>query len=463
MFWLSKFNQYLIEIKKLQYLNINHFQIGDPLFKPIAKEIRKLNRDASNLFNYISWINKKSKESYRGIKHDFKKIINYVSNFNEHTTSPEVQVLTYYSINEIRDGKKISIPSWLMSTGSQKILAMLSIIHNPNPAPLIIIEEFENGLDPWTIDFLIKKFKEFIQQTGSQVIITTHSATLLNLLEYTEILFAKRNSEKGYLEYVRFEEEKEMLNDVQENILAGELYEKIRQEEFERNSLREEIEKIKIDFKANIKCLVITEDSANIDIPHKMPIYMILKASGFNMEETLIQSYKSKDKIMLGYGIAQSAESYSNINKIIFHRDKDGEFAKKDKEFKSYKEYHGLNKTELFVTNGNDIESYFINKDHIKYLYNDLNEADIVYAIESSIADLKDTSIKKLISNLNDNADAANLLYESDPLLYTYTKIIGKKIHPKLAKFIKGDHSIFKESSYLKDERLEKIAKEIWG
>ena len=260
----------------------------------------------------------------------------------------------------------------------------------------------------------------------------------------------------------RFDEEKKMFDDVQKNILPGELFEKIRKEEFERDSLREEIEKIKKDFKANIKCLVITEDSANIDIPHKMPIYMILKASGFNMEETLIQSYKSKDKIMLGYGIAQRAESYSNINKVIFHRDKDGEFAKKDKEFKSYKEYHGLNKTELFVTNGNDIESYFINKDHIKYLYNDLNEADIVSAIESSIADLKDTSIKKLISNLNDNADAANLLYESDPLLYTYTKIIGKKIHPKLAKFIKGDHSIFKESSFLKDERLEKIAKEIW-
>lgn len=450
-----------LNLEKIQILNLNAFLIGDPVLKYFAREDKKLLKDGSNLLSFLFWIQKYRLENFNNLKKDFFEIINYSKDFDEQITS-DIQSQVYFQLTELRDGEVIvKTPSWLMSTGSQKVLSLLSIIHNPEPSPLIIIEEFENGLDPWTISYLIKKFKEL---TGSQVIITTHSPTLLNLIEnYDEILFAKRDNETGTLEYVRFDEEKKMFDDVRENILPGELYEKIKKEDEEKLLLINEIEKIKSHFKENIKCLVITEDSEYIEDSKKMPLSMILKASGFSINETLIQSYYGKDKIMLGYGLAQSAEAYPNIKKVIIHRDRDGDVAKKKIDFEKFKNKHKLNKAELFVTRFNDIEGYFINKEHIQALYNNISDEQANEIISSSLLNFKDKSIDKLTANLGNNRDAAIALYETNPLVYTYTKQIKKEIHSKLSKLIPGKHTIFMESSFLKDLELEKIAKEIWG
>ncbi|MEJ7676533.1 MAG: AAA family ATPase [Segetibacter sp.] len=79
-----------------------------------------------------------------------------------------------------------------LSTGTLRIVALLAVFRHPQPAPVVVIEELENGLDPRTIHLIISEIRNFIENTGSQVIFTTHSPYLLDLLNLNEIVFVEK-------------------------------------------------------------------------------------------------------------------------------------------------------------------------------------------------------------------------------------------------------------------------------
>jgi len=63
-----------------------------------------------------------------------------------------------------------------MSDGTLKMLAYLLLMEDPNPAPLIGIEEPENGLYPLLLGKLAAEFSAYAEQPGGpQILVTTHS------------------------------------------------------------------------------------------------------------------------------------------------------------------------------------------------------------------------------------------------------------------------------------------------
>lgn len=83
------------------------------------------------------------------------------------------------------------LPGWLLSTGTLRILALLAVLRHPTPSPVIIIEEIENGLDPRTIHLLVDEIRYFVESGRGQVIVTTHSPYLLDLLNRPSFLLWK--------------------------------------------------------------------------------------------------------------------------------------------------------------------------------------------------------------------------------------------------------------------------------
>ena len=75
------------------------------------------------------------------------------------------------------------VMGWLLSTGTLRVLALLALFRHPEPPPLIIIEEIENGLDPRTIHLIVEEIYNFVESGLSQVIVTTHSPYLLDLVD----------------------------------------------------------------------------------------------------------------------------------------------------------------------------------------------------------------------------------------------------------------------------------------
>ena len=93
----------------------------------------------------------------------------------------------------IREGGR-SVPARVVSEGTLRILGLLSIGSMAAPASLIGFEEPENGVNPRRIRLIADYLRSRSESHQSQLIITTHSTLLADLLPQ-ESLYACRKSD----------------------------------------------------------------------------------------------------------------------------------------------------------------------------------------------------------------------------------------------------------------------------
>lgn len=90
-----------------------------------------------------------------------------------------------------------------MSDGTLKMLAYLLLMEDPNPSPLLGIEEPENGLHHQLLASLASEFKEFARQSrGPQVLITTHAPNFVDALTPEEVWILDK-AEDGFSRLTR--------------------------------------------------------------------------------------------------------------------------------------------------------------------------------------------------------------------------------------------------------------------
>lgn len=209
-----------------------------------------------------------------------------------------------------------------------------------------------------------------------------------------------------------------------------------------------------------VRCLVITEDSKKDVLSH------ILKRNGFNLDadEVEIRSFHGCNNVQIAIGMANIAEGlYPNLKKIIIHLDSDA--GKNNKEnFESINERFKLKNTELFLTKYNDLESYFISKEHISRLYPYINENEANEIINECTESLKDQRIDQLAKKLRLAKAAAKDLYESNVEKYRHGKGVKKEINKALNnKAINKSHDIIRYSDFIiKDDFLNGMASQLW-
>lgn len=87
--------------------------------------------------------------------------------------------------------KKFHIPSWLLSEGTRRLTAIHTLLALDPLPKLIVIEEIENGLDPWTLREVFSSLREAVA-SGVQVLLTTHSPFLLDFVEVDEVVHVTR-------------------------------------------------------------------------------------------------------------------------------------------------------------------------------------------------------------------------------------------------------------------------------
>jgi predicted ATPase len=89
------------------------------------------------------------------------------------------------------------VESWEASDGTLRALATLVALETHPPNGIILVEEPEQGLHPWAIRALLEHMREAVRSRGLQVILTTHSAQVLECIAPEELLVATRNVEMG--------------------------------------------------------------------------------------------------------------------------------------------------------------------------------------------------------------------------------------------------------------------------
>ena len=180
-------------VSRWQFLNL----MPNPMGRPEAKTMTAngkvmLNRDGSNLAQYLLNIQEKEPAAFNGIVEAMQFVLEYIRNI-EPVETREIMPTMYLKMWEQLGEKKMEIPGWLISTGTIRILALLAVLRNPEPPPLIVMEEIENGLDPRTIHLILEEIQAMVHSGKSQIILTTHSPYFLDLLPLQTLLLAERD------------------------------------------------------------------------------------------------------------------------------------------------------------------------------------------------------------------------------------------------------------------------------
>jgi predicted ATPase len=99
-------------------------------------------------------------------------------------------------------GNGIKVPSWLVSDGTLRLLALTILAYLPDFKGIYLIEEPENGIHPKALETLYQSLSSVYD---AQILIATHSPVFLSIAEPKDILcFAKTNS--GITDIVRGDE-----------------------------------------------------------------------------------------------------------------------------------------------------------------------------------------------------------------------------------------------------------------
>jgi predicted ATPase len=94
--------------------------------------------------------------------------------------------------------RQVDLPSWMLSEGTRRLTALFALLAaRPRPS-LLVIEEIENGLDPWTLELVFQELRDAAAD-GTQVILTTHSPFLLDHVRVEEVIHVQRT--RGHSTY----------------------------------------------------------------------------------------------------------------------------------------------------------------------------------------------------------------------------------------------------------------------
>jgi predicted ATPase len=163
--------------------HISDFHISSARKEQDAGYGEHLSQDGDNLSLVIQYLYSNHREVFDRILESMKGRIPGVSEITASATE-EGKVLL-----KIRDGSfEEPFLAKFVSDGTIKMLAYLALLYDPNPFPLLCIEEPENQLYPSLLETLSEEFRAYSMR-GNQVCVSTHSPDFLNATKIDEVFF----------------------------------------------------------------------------------------------------------------------------------------------------------------------------------------------------------------------------------------------------------------------------------
>jgi predicted ATPase len=153
----------------------------------------RLEEDFSNLGLFLNRLKTLKPKAKTEILNGLKDLYSGVNDFNVNVEGGTVQV--FFTEGEF------TIPATRLSDGTLRYLCLLAILCDPDPPPLLCIEEPELGLHPDILPKLADLLIEASQRT--QIIVTTHSDILVDALTETPESVVVCEKQEGKTSMVR--------------------------------------------------------------------------------------------------------------------------------------------------------------------------------------------------------------------------------------------------------------------
>ena len=161
---------------------------------PLTGPEERLNRSGDNLGNVVQFLQQQHPEHWQRIVQRIARKIPEIDRVDTESTDDGRLLLRFN-----RQGSEEAFHAGQMSAGTMKVFAYLLLLEDPSPAPLLCIEEPENGLYHKLLDILAREFRAHAagRRGESQVFITTHQPYLVDALEPEQVWILKRERAAG--------------------------------------------------------------------------------------------------------------------------------------------------------------------------------------------------------------------------------------------------------------------------
>jgi predicted ATPase len=141
--------------------------------QPVGLDSNHLEEDTRNLAQVLKAIRDRGEEAV------FERLLKLLQQFYEPVKDLDVELVgTHLRIMIREDGLSSRTPATRLSDGTLRWLALLIILLDPTPPPVVCIDEPELSLHPDIIPTLADLLRD--ASTRTQLIITTHSSALVD-------------------------------------------------------------------------------------------------------------------------------------------------------------------------------------------------------------------------------------------------------------------------------------------
>lgn len=150
-----------------------------------VKEVRHIGLMGEELAAFLNTLRALDPRQFKAVEKALHKIVPSV-------TGIDVGVNTLGEVElRLLEGET-PIPARLLSEGTLRVLGLLALRGAKEPSALLGFEEPENGIHPRRIRMIAEMLKTDVASGDTQLIVTTHSPTLLDLIPQESLLVCRK-------------------------------------------------------------------------------------------------------------------------------------------------------------------------------------------------------------------------------------------------------------------------------
>lgn len=167
----------------------------DPVLTGFASRIEKspvLDDEARNLAPYLFWLSEADPEAFKLLQRDLRYVLPGFESLSFEQIGGSVRSV---EVMFKESGMLEPLPLGDASLGTLRGLAILALLHDPNPPALTCVDEIDYGLHPYALDIVVERMRSASERT--QLIVSTHSPSLVNRLRPSELIVCERDDETG--------------------------------------------------------------------------------------------------------------------------------------------------------------------------------------------------------------------------------------------------------------------------
>ncbi|HEY8980148.1 MAG TPA: AAA family ATPase [Streptomyces sp.] len=159
---------------------------GAPVKQPgYASDTETLHPDARNLAAFLLRLREEDPASYRKIVRTVQSVAPFFRDFVLTVDAGQRVALRW-----TESGSDTVFPADALSDGTLRFVCLATLLLQPRPPALLVLDEPELGLHPFALTVLAELFRS--ASTRSQVLAATQSVTLLDQFELGELVVAER-------------------------------------------------------------------------------------------------------------------------------------------------------------------------------------------------------------------------------------------------------------------------------